>query len=213
MTNVNDIKSHKIMTMDAEKREHVISAAMSEFCKGFKNASTDDIVAEAGISKGLLFHYFGTKKGLYEFLLHYAFDILRENYFDLISADRKDLLEHLEQMIRLKFDLSYKHPALFEFITAAYTRANDYPGNEFAVRIAEIQAEIAPRISSDRNTSLFKDGIDAEKAVNIIMWTLEGYSESKLSPDKKLKDYQSEYEKYLIDLKEYFSIFRKLFFK
>ncbi|MDR2572521.1 MAG: TetR/AcrR family transcriptional regulator, partial [Oscillospiraceae bacterium] len=63
---------HKIMAMDPEKRDRVINAAMKEFRKGFKSACTDEIVREAGISKGLLFHYFGTKDGLYDFLLKNA---------------------------------------------------------------------------------------------------------------------------------------------
>ena len=36
----------------------------------YRHAVTDDIAAYAGISKGLLFHYFGNKRGLYQ----YAFD-------------------------------------------------------------------------------------------------------------------------------------------
>ena len=37
-----------------------------------KKASTDDIAAKAGISKGLLFYYFHNKKELYLYLLEYA---------------------------------------------------------------------------------------------------------------------------------------------
>ena len=51
----------------------MINAALKVFAKnGYKHASTDDIVKEAGISKGLLFHYFVSKMGLYSFLLDYS---------------------------------------------------------------------------------------------------------------------------------------------
>ncbi len=47
--------------MEEEKRERVIDAALKEFSKGYMAANTDVIVKAAGISKGLVFHYFGSK--------------------------------------------------------------------------------------------------------------------------------------------------------
>ena len=42
-----------------EKQDRMINAALKVFAmNGYQKASTDDIVKEAGISKGLLFHYF-----------------------------------------------------------------------------------------------------------------------------------------------------------
>jgi AcrR family transcriptional regulator len=52
------------MQMEPEKRERVINAALMEFRHGFEHTSTDAIVREAGISKGLLYHYFGTNTRL-----------------------------------------------------------------------------------------------------------------------------------------------------
>ncbi len=59
----------KFLTLDQEKQERILNAASKEFAqKGFVNASTNEMVKEAGISKGLLFHYFKNKKQLYLFL-------------------------------------------------------------------------------------------------------------------------------------------------
>ncbi len=65
------------MTVETEKRQRIINAAIDEFMKGYCKANTDIIVNNAGISKGLLFHYFGTKKKLTEYDLiirHYKPD-------------------------------------------------------------------------------------------------------------------------------------------
>mgnify|MGYP001006429114 FL=1 len=51
--------------IDEQKRQRVIRASIEEFAKGYEVASTNEIVRKAGISKGLLFHYFGNKKNLY----------------------------------------------------------------------------------------------------------------------------------------------------
>ena len=178
-----DIKSHKIMNMDPEKRERIINASMREFCKGYKNASTDVIVREAGISKGLLFHYFGTKEGLYEFIIQYSFDILGKEYFGLINVEQRDLLERLWQTTLLKMDLSYKHPDIFELMAKVYAQYRDGDGTADGVtaRIKSMQDgfgdEVLKNVFKNIDTSLFKDGIDIEKAVNIIKWTLFGYAD------------------------------------
>ena len=49
------------MDISGEKREQIIRAAM----KNFSKTVMDEIVADAGVSKGLVFHYFGSKKALY----------------------------------------------------------------------------------------------------------------------------------------------------
>ena len=49
-----------------DKKELILSAGMKEFSqKPYKEASTDSITKACGISKGLLFHYFGSKKAFY----------------------------------------------------------------------------------------------------------------------------------------------------
>lgn len=54
------------MDISGEKREQIIRAAMKNFSKnGYRKTVMDEIVADAGVSKGLVFCYFGSKKALY----------------------------------------------------------------------------------------------------------------------------------------------------
>ncbi len=65
--------NEKFFDLKKEKQDRMINAALNQFSQcGYKQASTDTIVAEAGISKGLLFHYFISKEGLYDFLYGYS---------------------------------------------------------------------------------------------------------------------------------------------
>ena len=60
-----------------DKKELILSAGMKEFSqKPYKEASTDSITKACGISKGLLFHYFGSKKEFYLFCLERAMEKL-----------------------------------------------------------------------------------------------------------------------------------------
>ena len=53
----------------ADKQEHIINAALSVFGRnGYKKGSIADIAEEAGIAKGMVSYYFGSKKNLYLYL-------------------------------------------------------------------------------------------------------------------------------------------------
>lgn len=212
-TKDNNILNHKIMSMDADKRDRILNAAMKEFAKGYKNASTDNIVREAGISKGLLFHYFNTKKDLFLFLHEYALRMVLAEFFDLINLGQRDILERWRQVILLKIDLVHKYPAIFEFITAVYMGENEEAAAEINQRKEEFSGDIYPKLFYDVDYSLFRDDIDPQKAVDVIVFTMEGYSNREVSPDKKLEDYEPEYERFLKEVDEYIDLLRRCFYK
>ena len=63
----------KFFELKKEKQDRMINAALKVFAvNGYRHASTDDVVKEANISKGLLFHYFENKLGVYQFAYDYA---------------------------------------------------------------------------------------------------------------------------------------------
>jgi len=82
----------KFHSSDLEKQDRILNAALKEFAeKGYKNASTNQIVKDAGISKGLLFHYFNNKKDLYLFLYDHFIEIFVEQIKERVDWDEKDI--------------------------------------------------------------------------------------------------------------------------
>ena len=82
---------------------------------GYHHASTDEIVKEAKISKGLLFHYFGSKAGYYGFLYSY---VSRYVILELRSAIREpgiDFWELQSQILETESRLMEQYPAVFLF--------------------------------------------------------------------------------------------------
>lgn len=60
-------------------REKILQAATREFAQGgFDAARVDVIAAEAGLNKQMLYHYFGSKDGLFTAVLERAYRGLRE---------------------------------------------------------------------------------------------------------------------------------------
>lgn len=57
--------AQKRADMIAETKSKLIKAAREAFAtKGFANSSMDDLTAQAGLTRGALYHHFGDKKGL-----------------------------------------------------------------------------------------------------------------------------------------------------
>jgi len=206
----------KFHTLDGSKQERIINAAMKEFTAGYKNALTDNIVKEAEISKGLIFHYFGTKEGLYYFLIDYAIDVIQKEFVDKIHIVHSDVLENIWQISLLKGELSLRYPALFDFVANAYLDITAPGDNKLLSRQGESQAHLMSQIFACTDTSLFKDDIDPQMAIRIILWTIEGYTQSivKATSKKGLGSSPREhYEHYLKEFDQIIQTLRKCFYK
>ena len=83
--------NERFFDLNREKQDRIINAALRIFAQnGYRHASTDIIVKEAGISKGLLFHYFTSKLGLFSFLFDYSIKYMLFEFDHLISAKEKN---------------------------------------------------------------------------------------------------------------------------
>jgi len=208
----------KFLALPEEKRERIINAAMKEFLTGYKKASTDNIVREAGISKGLLFHYFGTKERLYNFLIDYSIEIMQREYIDLINIIQPDILESVWQLSLLKQDLSKHFPAIFDFMTNAFVDASAKTESTAAnlAKFNAVQSQILSQVYAHADTSLFRDDIDPKIAMEIISWTLHGYGQSKvnIAPGESLGQIAREnYDQFLEEFQQLLNTLRISFYK
>jgi AcrR family transcriptional regulator len=206
-------KNIKIPNSEDSKRKSILNAAMIEFCSGYEKASTDAIVKTAGVSKGLLFHYFGTKKDLFLYAYDYAIQIIMREFFDLINLNERDILERLRQIALLKMDLMQKYPMIFNFIKhASFPETNDVK-NQIMEQRNKLTKDVYPRLFYDIDRTLFREDIDVDTAISVILYTIESYAQNQANPDKSTKDYYSEYSRYLSDLERYIQLFKTSFYR
>jgi len=101
------------------KRNMIIHYSLKEFStKSYQDANTDEIIKHCGISKGSLYHYFGSKKQLYLYLLSHSLGVFNEaakantrvgeDFYDFIFTG----LDH-------KLKLYQTHPLEIAFIIMA----------------------------------------------------------------------------------------------
>lgn len=207
-----DFKEHKIMTMEKEKRERVINVALGEFMKGYSIANIDSLAKEAGISKGLIFHYFGSKRGLFLFLLKYSADIMNTEYSKVVLASR-DFLENIRVVSRQAVEMSFKYTLVYGFVAKAYFSINEVFPQGLPKDMPNSNQTLLLEILTKSDKSFFREDIDNIKAQNIILWTIKGFSDGLLRYGTDINNYKTHYHQIMKELEEYIELLRKILYK
>ena len=108
-----------------ETQRRILEVGKKEFLeKGFKDASLNQIVAEAGFTKGAFYGYYPDKTALFEDLVGEAAKGLLEQFkaaqaahFDLVSEEKtKDSLKLSTEYLRVFVEYMYAHFDAFKLI-------------------------------------------------------------------------------------------------
>lgn len=205
----------KFDVLPDEKKNKILNAAMAEFSKnGYKAASTDSMAVASGISKGSLFAYFGTKKQLYLYLHNHVLEKMIKNFLEVFTPD-KDFLQRMLGAVTIKFKMLKEDPALFDYLMSMIYEKD----SEIEPDIRESNAKLLQMtrgvLSANYDKTLFRGDIDADCAMNIIRWTLDGYSQIEQAKIRKLgiSSPQVDFEAMYAELNKYMEILRKLLYK
>ena len=188
----------KFFDLKKEKQDRMINAALKVFAmNGYQKASTDDIVKEAGISKGLLFHYFGSKAGAYTFMYEYSSRFMMMELERAVSLREKDLFRLLEQMEEAKSVLLSNYPYMQKFLLTHMSLTDENIKEAIAPyvdKVPQIMGEIMERADYSR----IKDGVDTDLLVRTMYYVTRGLMEMALvtgmGSDVVLKEAEAYYE-------------------
>lgn len=204
----------KFHNLGKEKQERILHAALLEFAEnGYDKASTNKIVQRAGIGKGMLFYYFNSKKELYEYLIQYCFEIAEKEYLNRIDDSKGDILNHLKEISRIKFEFFHQYPEVTKFLST-YVLI-DGVSEEMNERFAALKEKAYKKmhLSTERNLHLFRKDIDGKKAHDLIQWMIKGYEASYLEKFKGKKLSKEQIEQMFDEFDEYLDIMRKIFYE
>ena len=153
----------------------MITAAIREFAAaGYLAASTNHIVEAAHVSKGLLFHYFGDKKGLYVEAVQTCITEVMRRFDERLGPTSPDLFERLRQYTLAKWSLIEEDPTTFAFLQEAMTNPPAELHDVLLVSTAEITASTYQRLFQGIDTSAFRPGVTVEQAMRLLSWTFDG---------------------------------------
>ncbi|WP_427813690.1 TetR/AcrR family transcriptional regulator [Enterococcus sp. 22-H-5-01] len=118
----------KEIVKDPEKEKKILLASAELFgASGYRETKTDAIAVQAGVSKGLVFHYFKNKNGLYESTYEFAADFFYQKIDYSVWTGANDLIEMVVAATKYKITLQLKHPAAFNFLMKAYAEIPSLP--------------------------------------------------------------------------------------
>ncbi|MCL2399947.1 MAG: TetR/AcrR family transcriptional regulator [Defluviitaleaceae bacterium] len=142
-------------------REDILRAAIAEFGRvGYAAASTNEIIKQAKVSKGLLFHHFTNKEKLYTACHMHVMEQFGRGFSGHIDLSVTDFFERLLYSLKVKMELGYKYPEFLAFMNRAwYFDADNIP-----LKKEEIEALVAD-VVSEQSTDLADlwKGIDTTK--------------------------------------------------
>lgn len=152
----------------------MINASLKIFAlNGYKHASTDDIVTEAGISKGLLFHYFGSKLGLYTFLYDYSVRFMKLELTRGVDENTVDYFEIRKQIELAKLQVLKNYPYMQQFLDRSASETVE----EARLATEDLQNAL-PDVYTDifrrADRSLFAPNVDVDKLNRMLEYTIKG---------------------------------------
>ncbi len=109
--------------LTTERKNEIIQVCIEEFgARGYSAASTNQIIERAGISKGILFHYFGSKKHLYLFIVNHIasffIQLLEEN---IQRVQEEDFFERIKQVIMVQLTIFSPYPIEYRMLMKAFS--------------------------------------------------------------------------------------------
>ncbi len=175
----------KFFDSAVEKQDRIISASVKEFAlHGYENASTNRIVSDAGISKGILFHYFGNKQNLFDFIAEYCSLVLIEDYYAKLAGSETDFFARLKQLLQLRFQITELFPYVFPF----YDRMKNEGSEHSAEFLKQLRDYNFYEPFKRCNRTDFYHGTDYEKLVGYTEWIVDGFVNSCKGKDAKATD-------------------------
>ena len=176
-------------------KNQILEAALRVFVKsGFSKTTMDDIVNESGLSKGAIYHHYGSKKELFLALIDYW-----ENYFfkniinkDLTNNNPDELLRDITLDV-IKAFKSSKHIFLAELEFWSLSNHD----LDVRKRTTELYSKLIVLfrniISKGVSSGLYKN-IDLDVAALSVMTSLQGviwfsiFEKTEISAEKYLND-------------------------
>jgi len=198
---------------DDARKNRILEAALAEFAdKGYKKASTNTIVREAGVSKGLLFHYFISKKELYILLYSFAREAIANELFEQVNFADKDVLNRMTQATIVKVQSYISHP-LFMQLFDKFSLVEDQEIIDKVTQMNKrIQEETYEKIFSNIDYYSFNEGLNIDRCLQVVRWTVD-----KISDDWQAQQIKTnkapDFETLKTNITHYLELFRDSFYK
>ncbi|SHF32881.1 transcriptional regulator, TetR family [Seinonella peptonophila] len=167
----------KFFNLATEKQQKIVDAALASFgANGYKKTSIRDIATAAGISKAMVFHYFGTKKQLYLYLIEHCANTLFHEIKHKFDPHIDDFFDRIELVGNIKFEAMKKQPSIGTFLWSMYEEQDSEIKPMIQASMVNGEAEkFRESIAfTGMDASKFREDVDPKLVYKMLLWMAEG---------------------------------------
>ena len=136
-----------------------------------------------------------------------------DEFFGKIDLEEKDILKRLRQVLLIEFMIVNKHPDMLDFIKSAHFESSDEVKNDLECKNEVYLTSGYSKVLSNFDSSMFKEGTDIKRAVNVIVWTMEGIASQKKEEIKESPITNLNFDEILSEIDIYFKLLKDCFYK
>lgn len=169
------VPSSQFLKLSHDKQQQILDASLAEFAAhGYDLASTNRIVQEAGISKGVLFKYFRDKEALFA----YVCDRATQQYVDTLPLEpAKDLLDFIHRTTAYKMRWAHHDPLSYQLLV----RVSKEPRHPVYAKVLATQQQLIQEVGTMFETALPQDelrpGLTWRHVTDFMSWVAAGLQE------------------------------------
>jgi len=183
------------LSLPEDKQKTIRNSALKVFGEnGYKKASVKDIADEADISKSMVFHYFGTKKDLYLYLVDYCSKVLTGPLTSIQKDLPRDYFERMKVATEKQMGVLKDEPFFLKFLTSMLSESDPEISKELQTYrdyAATFQSSYA---LDDMDFSKFKEDVDLKVVLRMMVWMAEGFSRNvSLESEEALDKYIDQF--------------------
>ena len=202
---------HKLNIVE---RKRILDSAFKVFTDTpYEKASTNQIVKDAGISKGKLFYYFNSKSNLFDYLVSYGLTYIKTHYIDQLHLSTKDFIQRYKDFALIKSNAYEKESHLFAFMSYVYLHESKRLSNENLSLIESYQNYQNEHLKKNIDTSLFREDIASDRVIELLEYSLDGYQNSLVSKFKRLNIKKESMTKHYKEFENFLLILKKIYYK
>jgi len=163
-------------TLPSEKAERIVDAMRTSVARrGVAGSTFDHVAREAGVSRGLLHYYFGTKERLLAEVVRRDCDV-RMASLDERMADARSLEDVMARLLAELQELVDREPEILTLIFELFTlgRRNEELAAEFAELVRRTRDQLAGVLAAKRDEGVLRLAAEPAAIADVLFSLADG---------------------------------------